>query len=169
VSEEERPEAQQEPEAEEIPDAQEPPDAGASAGGAPSEEEIRRQIDEQLRKVRVHDLLMESLAGILNLTARRIAKEDERDLEQARLGIEVARAVVGLLEEEPARQVRDAISQLQVLYASQAPGGEGQGGGGEPGARPEGGPAPRSGPSESGAAPGQGRQPPPRLWTPGSG
>ena len=86
----------------------------------PSEEELRERVEEQLRKVRVQDLLIESVAGILNLAARRVAKEDERDLEQARIGIEAVRALVGLLEPEPANAVRDALSELQVLYAREA-------------------------------------------------
>src|SRR6476620_12534667 len=94
------------------------------AGAQPSEEEVRARIEEQLRKVRVQDLLLESVVSVLNLTARRIAKEDERDLEQARVGIEAVRAMVGLLEGEQAEQVRSALSQVQVLYAKHAGDGE---------------------------------------------
>ncbi|MGH2951162.1 MAG: hypothetical protein ACRDKX_03865, partial [Solirubrobacterales bacterium] len=65
------------------------PEAGPGAGGPPpDEEELQRRLEEQLRKVRVQDLLLESAASLLNLAARRIAKEDERDLEQGRIGIE---------------------------------------------------------------------------------
>src|SRR5436189_5265538 len=97
-------------------------EADERAGERPSEEEVRERVEEQLRRVRVQDLLLESVAGILNLAARRIAKEDERDLEQGRIGIEAVRAVVGLLEPEPAKAVRDALSELQVLYAREASG-----------------------------------------------
>ena len=105
---------------------------GAAEGGPqPSQEELREQIEEQLRKVRVQDLLLESVVSVINLSARRIAKEDERDLEQARVGIEAVRAVVGLLDDEPARQVRGALSEVQMLYARHAGGasGEPEGGG----------------------------------------
>ena len=44
-------------------------------------------------------------------TARRIAKEDERDLEQARVGIEAVRAVVDLLDRRAGEQVRSALSR----------------------------------------------------------
>jgi len=104
--------------------------------GQPSEEELQRQLEEQLRKVRVQDLLLESVAGIVNLTARRIAKEDERDLEQARIGIEAVRAVLELLDEGPRAQVREALSQIQVLFAQHARAGAEPSPeqGGEPGA-----------------------------------
>jgi hypothetical protein len=109
------------------------PTAGG-AEGAPSQEEMQRQIEEQLRKVRVQDLLLESVVGILNLTMRRIAKEDERDLDQARVGIESVRAVLELLDPEPREQVREALSQVQVRFAQQAKdGGEAPEGAGEGG------------------------------------
>ena len=121
---------------------QEPGPEGGEA--PPSEEEIQRALEEQLRRVRVQDLLLESVASILNLSARRIAKPDERDLEQGRVGIEAVRAVLDLLEPEAQEQVRQALSQVQMLYARESredpPPDE----------------PPPSGPSSSG------------LWTPGS-
>jgi hypothetical protein len=125
-------------------------------GPQPSQEELRERIEEQLRKVRVQDLLLDSVISVINLSARRIAKEDERDLEQARVGIEAVRAVVGLLDDEPAKQVRSALSEVQMLYARYAGGGpvEPEGGGEVP---PGGGEAQ----SDEGAKRG-----PSRLWTP---
>src|SRR5690242_21272750 len=108
------------------------PDQPQPGEAQPSEEEMRQRIEEQLRKVRVQDLLLESVVSVLNLTARRIAKEDERDLEQARVGIEAVRAVVGLLDREQAEQVRSALSQVQVLNAKHAGEGEAKAGEAEP-------------------------------------
>jgi hypothetical protein len=122
----------------------------------PDEEELRRRVEEQLRSIRVQDLLLESVVSLINLTARRIAKEDERDLEQARLGIEAVRAVVDLLDDEQAKQVRAALSEVQMLYARQAPGapGEPQGGAEAPPDRAE-------APPQEGTRGGRSR-----LWTP---
>jgi hypothetical protein len=122
----------------------------------PSEEELRERIDEQLRKVRVQDVLLESVVSLINLTARRIAKDDERDLEQARVGIEAVRAVVDLLDDEPAKQVRSALSEIQMLYAKHAEGGPV-----EPESGPEAPPGAEAPPPSRGAPRG-----PSRLWTP---
>src|SRR5256885_11879986 len=114
---------------------QEAPAFDAGRGAPPSEEEMRARIEEQLRRVRIQDLLLESVVSVINLAARRIAKEDERDLDQARAGIEAVRRLVDLLDPEPAKQVRSALSEVQVLYAKQAGGGGGEepaGGGDEP-------------------------------------
>jgi hypothetical protein len=133
------------------------PQSGGEA--QPTEEEMRQRIEEQLRKVRVQDLLLESVVSVLNLAARRIAKEDEQDLEQGRIGIEAVRALVDLLDPEPAAQVRSALSEVQMLYAKYA--------------NEEGGP-----PQEGGSQAPEGGQPPPgpgsqggssKLWTPGRG
>jgi hypothetical protein len=124
--------------------------------GQPSQEELRQQIEEQLRKVRVQDLLLESVVSVINLSARRIAKDDERDLEQARVGIEAVRAIVDLLDDDAAQQVRSALSEIQVLYARHAGGGAAE-------------------PEDGGEAPPPGGEAPPcegtprgpsRLWTP---
>jgi len=128
-------------------------------GDAPSEEELRAQLEEEIRRVTVQDVVLQSVVSILNLSARRIAKEDERDLEQAKVGIDAGRALVDLVKPEAQGQLRQAISELQLLYAQQAEGGssgdEGSGGEQEPGG--EGGPE-------------QGTSGPPKgdsgLWTP---
>ena len=105
----------------------------------PTDEELQQRLEEQIKKVRVQDLLLESVASILNLSARRIGKEDERDLEQARVGIEAVRSVLELIDPEPREQVREALSQVQMLYAreagaggAEATGADEQDAGGEP-------------------------------------
>jgi hypothetical protein len=124
----------------------------------PDQEELQRRLEQQLREIRVQDLLLESVASILNLSARRIGKEDERDLEQARVGIDAVRAVVDLLDEAPREQVREALAQVQMLYVRETQGGGEEPGEAPPAQGPEGQPTPeteRKGP-----------EPPPRLWTP---
>ena len=131
--------------------------SGPEARQQPTQEEMRERLEEQLRKVRVQDLLLESVVSVLNLAARRIAKEDERDLEQGRIGIEAVRAVLDLLDEEPAAQVRSALAEVQMLYAKEA------GGAGE--AAPEGGAEPeKRRPEPPSGGPQRGR--PSKLWTP---
>jgi hypothetical protein len=133
---------------------------GQSAGaqGQPDEQELRRRLEEELGKLRVQDVLLQTVVSLINLTSRRIAKEDERDLEQARIGIEAVRSLVELLDPEPAGQVRNALSELQMLYAKEA----GEARPGEPAAAPQ--QEPASTPREQ-TPPGE-RKPPPGLWTP---
>jgi hypothetical protein len=131
----------------------------ASGGGQAqprSEEELRAQLEEEIRKVKVEDVLLQSIVSVLNLSARRIAKDDERDLEQAKLGIDAARAIVDVLPEKARPQIRQAISELQLLYAKHA--GEGEEAAEAPG-------APAGEPQES-APESEGEKRDSGLWTP---
>jgi hypothetical protein len=112
--------------------------------GEPTEEEMRAQLEDEIRKVRVEDVVLQSVVSILNLSARRIAKDDERDLAQAKVGIDAGRALVDLVQPEAQAQLRQAISELQVLYAKHAGGdapdeGGDEGGGGDSSEPPKGG------------------------------
>jgi hypothetical protein len=135
-----------------------------------SEEEMRaayeQQLEEQLRSLRVEDVVVQTIVTLVNLGGRRAGlapgTEDERDPEQLRLAIEGARALLGLIESElgpDGAAIRDALSQLQLAYA-QLSGGAPEGGGeGGPGGTPGGGQAPPQGPGSG--------QPASRLWVPG--
>jgi hypothetical protein len=131
----------------------------------PTEEEMRAALEEELKRVRVEQVVTEATVSILNVAVLRAGlvpgSEGEQDLGQTRMGIEAVRALLPLVEQtlgpEQARPIRDALSQLQMAYVraveagEQAPAPEGEQPPGEP-ERPEGpGPAQRSG----------------RLWVPG--
>jgi hypothetical protein len=146
-------------------DPQQPAPGPGEQQLTPEQEQMLRQMEEEMSRVRVQDVVTQSAVSILNLAARRIGKEDERDLEQARIGIEAVRALVDLLEPEPQHEVRNALSQIQVLYARHAGGGEASEGPGE--GEPGGGGSAPGAPGPGGA--GEQRKPPPGLWVPGSG
>jgi hypothetical protein len=137
-----------------VADESEQQQGPAGAEGQPTEEELRAQLEEEIRKVRVEDVVLQSAVSILNLSARRIAIDEERDLDQAKVGIDAARALADLVKSDAQPQLRQAISELQLLYAKHA---------GEETA-PEGG----SEGTESGGE--QGTSGPPKddsdLWTP---
>ena len=99
----------------------------------PTEEELRAALEEQMRHIRVEDVILQTVATLINLGARRLGLaaapgEDvsqERDIEQARLAIEAVRALVPLIPKEQSEAVRQALTQLQMAFAreSQAAGG----------------------------------------------
>jgi hypothetical protein len=143
-------------------DEQQQAAGGPEAAGQPTEEEIRAQLEEEIRQVRIEDLILQSVVSILNLSARRIAKDDERDLEQGKIGIDAGRALVDLVKPEAQPQLRQAISELQLLYAKHA-GEESAPEGGAEGATEtgtEGGESPPE--PEASEPPNRG----PGLWTP---
>ena len=80
-----------------------------------SEEELL----EQLRKIKVQDVLLQTVVTLINLGGQRLLGE-ERDIEQAKLAIEGVRALLPLCPEEESKPVRDALSQLQMLFARES-------------------------------------------------
>ena len=88
-----------------------------------SDEELRAAYEAELARIRVDDVLIQTIVSLLNLGARRAGltgEGEEPDFEQVRLAIEGTRALMPLVEPvlgPDAKQVRDALSQLQLAYA----------------------------------------------------
>ncbi|HET9720537.1 MAG TPA: hypothetical protein VFP55_10695 [Solirubrobacteraceae bacterium] len=98
----------------------------------PSEEELRAAYEEQIKQVRIEHVLLDNVVMMVNLGMRRTGlmpgTESERDTGQVQLAIESVRALMPILEgaaPEQAKQVRQALSQLQMAYVQI--GGRGQG------------------------------------------
>jgi hypothetical protein len=153
----------------------------------PTEEELRAAYEEQLKQIRVEDVLVQTVLSLINLGSLRAGlvpgNEGEADPAQLHQAIEGVRALLPLVEPvlgPDARQIRDAVSRLQMEYARLAgagaptAGGEPGPGGGPQGGGPEGGPTADQEPKPQAAEP----EPPKpgdkgpaessgRLWVPG--
>ena len=130
----------------------------------PTEEELRAAYEQQLKQIRVEDVLVQTVLSLINLGSLRAGlvpgNESEADPQQLRQAIEAVRALLPQVEPvlgPDARQIRDAISRLQMEYARLA----GAGGAGEGPAAPEGAQQPAN-PDDPGPAQSSGR-----LWVPG--
>ena len=147
-------------------------DSTTSTGGGgpprePSEEEVRAALEAEMKRIKVDDVVLQTVVSLINLGGRRAGlapgTEEERDLDQVHTAIEAVRALLPLLERDPevAKElgpIRDAVSQLQMAYAQLSGGGAPQ-----PGKPDE--PAGPGKPDEP-SGPGSG-QSSGRLWTPG--
>jgi hypothetical protein len=83
----------------------------------PNEEQLRAAYEEQLKRLRVDDILIQTVVSLINLGARKL---DDKDLDQVRQAIEGTRALLPLVEQElgpDAAQIKSALSQLQMAYA----------------------------------------------------
>jgi hypothetical protein len=95
----------------------------------PSEEELRAALEEQMRRITVQDVLIQTVVTLINLGGRRLGlagppeQAGDKDVEQARLAIEGARALVPLLpQDQELGPVRDALSRLQMAYVQESQG-----------------------------------------------
>ncbi len=90
-----------------------------------TEEEIR-QIEAEMERLQVDDVLLQTLVTLINLGARKAGLAappgpdgPKADLEQTKQAIDGARALIPLLEErhgEDLGQVKAALSQLQMAF-----------------------------------------------------
>jgi hypothetical protein len=145
-------------------------------GPPPTEEEMRAAFEAELARLRVEEVLIQTVISLLNLGARKAGivpgSESERDLDQVRKAIDALRALLPVAEPDlgpNAGPLRDALAQLQMAYAQFTAAG-GEGGEGEPGRPPgdETGAGEGSPPAPAGEEPQPGpAQSSGRLWVPG--
>jgi hypothetical protein len=89
-----------------------------------AEEEQQKLVDElqaELAKLKVSDLLLQTLYTVSSLGYQRLTGED-KDLEQARLAIESLKALMPVLEgsvpDEAMRDFQQVLANMQLAYAS---------------------------------------------------
>jgi hypothetical protein len=124
----------------------------------PTEEELRAAYEAELKKVRVEDVVVQTVLSLINLAGRKAGlapgSEDERDPAQLHEAIEAVRALWPQVERilgPEASRLREALSQLELAYV-RATGGQAAPEGEQP--KPD---EPKSGPAQSTG----------RLWVPG--
>jgi hypothetical protein len=120
-----------------------------------SDEEIAA-IEAEMERLKVDDVLLQTLVTLINLGARKAGlatqpgeEPAERDLEQTRQAIDGARALLPVLESRHGQElapIKDAVARLQMAYVQLS-------GGTPPAEEPE---------PKKPAGPGSGR-----LWVPG--
>jgi len=88
-----------------------------------SEQELVEQLQAELSRLKVSDLLLQTVYTISSLGYHRLSGEN-KDLEQARLAIEALKALMPVLEGAiPTEAVRDfnqVLVNMQLSYASAA-------------------------------------------------
>ena len=96
-----------------------------TGGGPSSDDELLKQLEEELNTLKVSDVLVQTLYTVSSLGYRRLSEEG-RDLDQARLAIEALRALLPVLEgtagEELVRDFKQVTANLQLAYADAAKG-----------------------------------------------
>ena len=87
------------------------------SGSAP--EPTAEQLVEELKKVKVGDLLLHTSSMLASLAYGKLAPET-RDLADAQLAIEALRALVPLVPEADRGGIQQVVSNLQLAYADAA-------------------------------------------------
>jgi hypothetical protein len=87
------------------------------------EQKLVEELQAELAKLKVSDLLVQTLYTVSSLGYHRLSGE-AKDLDQAKLAVEALKALVPVLEgevpEEALRDFRQVLANLQLAYASAA-------------------------------------------------
>lgn len=176
-------------------------DPAGETRGQPTEDELRAAYEAEMMRITSIDMILQAAVSLLNIGGYRLGlapsearreggaqsggQGQARDLEQVRDAIDGARALLPILERRrpgELRQLRDALSQLQLAYTREAGTGappDGAGGGAQAGpqagTQSGGGPGAQSQPTSQPDAPGAQKSPrgpgpaesSGRLWVPG--
>jgi len=85
------------------------------------EQQLVEELQAELAKLKVSDLLLQTLYTVSSLGYHRLSGE-AKDLDQAKLAIESLKALVSVLEgsipEEALRDFQQVLANMQLSYAS---------------------------------------------------
>jgi len=92
------------------------------------DEQLARELAEELSRLRIEDVLIQTLITISSVGYRRLGlteeTKDDRDLQQAKLAIDTMTALTPILEsvvpEELVRDFNQSVASLQLAYAQAA-------------------------------------------------
>jgi hypothetical protein len=92
------------------------------------QERIARELADELRRLRIEDVLIQTLITISSIGYRRLGltedTRDDRDLQQAKLAIDAMAALTPVLEsvvpEELIRDFNQSVANMQLAYAQAA-------------------------------------------------
>jgi hypothetical protein len=90
-------------------------------------------VNEQMNLPEAQDVLLSAAASLVNLAGIRLTEKEHKNPGKAKEAIDAARELLPLCPEEQIGPIKDALSQLQMLYVKETQGREQPA---EPGASP---------------------------------
>jgi hypothetical protein len=101
-------------------------------------EPSEQQLLEALRQIKTEDVVVQTVATLVNLAGQKLSVEGAKDPAEAQKAIDAARQMLPLVPEEAQQPIQNALDQVQMLYVKET--------------------------SETK----DDEPPPPKIWTPGS-
>jgi hypothetical protein len=101
-------------------------------------EPTEQQLLEALKQIKTEDVVVQTVATLVNLAGQKLSVEGAKDPEEAQKAIDAARQMLPLVPDEARQPIQNALDQVQMLYVRETSEKKDE----EP--------------------------PPPKIWTPGS-
>jgi hypothetical protein len=81
---------------------------------------VSEELPQELPEVK--DVLLSTTISLVNLAGIRLTEKDHRNVAQAKEAIDAARALLPLCPQEEIGPIKDALSQVQMLYVRETSG-----------------------------------------------
>jgi hypothetical protein len=120
------------------------------------QEPTEEQLLEALRRVKVDDVVLQTIATLVNLAGQKLSIPEAKDPVEAKRAIDAARVMLPLAPEEAAAQIKDALAQVQMLYVRETGAAEPQAG------------EPAAGEAQPGSDEAERAKARSKIWIPGS-
>jgi hypothetical protein len=79
-------------------------------------------VNEEQQLPEVDQVLLSTAISLVNLAGIRLTEKEHKDLQQAKQAIDAARELLPLCPQEQIGPIKDALSQLQMLYVKETQG-----------------------------------------------
>jgi hypothetical protein len=89
-----------------------------------TQEPSEAELLEALKRIKVDDVLLQTVASLVNLAGQKLAVPEARDPAEAKKAIDAVRAMLPLCPQDEIGPIKDALSQVQMMYVREQGGGE---------------------------------------------
>jgi hypothetical protein len=85
-------------------------------------EPTEEQLLEALRQIKTEDVVVQTVATLVNLAGQKLSVEGAKDPAEAKKAIDAARHMLPLAPEDARAPIQNALDQVQMLYVRESPG-----------------------------------------------
>ena len=85
-----------------------------------STEPTEEQLLEALKQIKTEDVVVQTVATLVNLAGQKLSVEGAKDPDEARTAIDAARHMLPLVPEEAQAPIQNALDQIQMLFVRES-------------------------------------------------
>jgi hypothetical protein len=85
-------------------------------------EPTEEQLLEALRQIKTEDVVVQTVATLVNLAGQKLSVEGAKDPAEAQKAIDAARHMLALAPEDARAPIQNALDQVQMLYVRETTG-----------------------------------------------
>jgi hypothetical protein len=82
-------------------------------------EPTEEQLLDALRQIKTEDVVVQTVATLVNLAGQKLSVEGAKDPEEAQKAIDAARHMLPLVPDEAKPPIQNALDQIQMLFVKE--------------------------------------------------